>query len=89
MKKIILVFSFFVIPFISNCQVVKVDSLNCDQSKILAERLLEFHNENRVSQAMMVTGAVFYTLGTFINNEQPNKINAVQIIGGVTGGTVS
>jgi len=80
MKKVFFSILLF-ICFTANSQIVRLDStIQCNQSEIIAKRLNDFHETNRISQATIGFGALLFltaslTGNTFDNNKNVNALN--------------
>jgi len=82
MKKLILLI-FILLSFLANAQYQKTDTIQCTQSQIIAERLVDFHNYNRFSQLAAVTGLGFWVLDKFVKSPVLfNNMTQLQVVGG-------
>jgi len=84
MKKVFFSILLF-ICFTANSQVIKLDSIRNNESLIIAERLSDFHNENRVSQMAGVFAVGFTAAGLIMNNPSSKGVKACYIVAGICG----
>lgn len=65
--------------------VQNIDTMQCNETKNIENRLTSFYKANRNSQFMIIAGSVISIAGAFLYQPGQNQINPFPIVGGVCG----
>jgi len=61
-----------------------IDTVKCNETKIINERLTSFYRANKSSQFFVAAGVILYTVSVLTNNPTSKEVNALPIFAGAS-----